>query len=303
LGGLAPEVGGISYRSTMAWLKVSATGPGYHSLVTSLLQRIRAGEPAAGVWEAADFQWSWRIDQHTDSQRQTFWLDASRSPVAGIVFTAWRGDLAVDVMWASEHHEIAMNQVWPVVAKKVSALDCSLHTTLVDGDPLIEAFGSLGFVAMEEVAVTTTMAATERPAASQLPSGFSLGNRVDADAPHHMIARSGPDVAERLQECSLYRPDLDLVVYSAEGDVAAYGLFWADPVTGVGMVEPMRTEDAYQGLGLARCVLTAGLDLLAQAGCATLMVTHLEKNPTARHVYLSTGFQPQNTSRTYRREK
>ncbi len=46
----------------------------------------------------------------------------------------------------------------------------------------------------------------------------------------------------------MYRADLDLAVYAPNGDIAAYGLFWADPVTGVGLVEPMRTEDAYQGL-------------------------------------------------------
>jgi GNAT superfamily N-acetyltransferase len=294
---------GISYRAAMPWLKVSATGLGYLSLVTSLLQRIRVNEPAAGVWEAADFQWSWRIDQHLDSQRQTFWLDASRKPVAGVVFTDWHGDLAVDVMWAAEHHQRAMTEAWPIVAEKIRALDCSVDTTLVDGDPLIAAFVSLGFVVTEEVAVTTTMPAAQRSLASSLPTGFVLRDRTDGEAPHHMTNRSGVHVAERLQECSLYRPDLDLVVYSAHGDVAAYGLFWADPVTGIGMVEPMRTEDAYQGLGLARCVLTAGLDRLVTAGCDTLMITYLEQNPTARHLYLSTGFQPQKTSRTYRRTK
>ena len=55
----------------------------------------------------------------------------------------------------------------------------------------------------------------------------------------------------RLHETSLYDPELDLAVIAPNGDVAAYALFWNDFVTAVGMVEPMRTEDAYQRLGLA----------------------------------------------------
>ena len=118
-----------------------------------------------------------------------------------------------------------------------------------------------------------------------------------------MIRRNGDHVAQRLAECSLYRPDLDLAVYAPNGDVAAYGLFWADPVTGVGLVEPMRTEDAYQGLGLARHVLTSGLDRLAGHGCSTLKVSYIEGNDAARRLYLGAGFEPGATSRTYRLDR
>jgi hypothetical protein len=78
-----------------------------------------------------------------------------------------------------------------------------------------------------------------------------------------MARRNGAQVAERLARCSLYRPELDLMVEAPDGGVAGYGLFWADPVTGVGLVEPMRTEDAHQRLGSGRHVLTSGLVRLA----------------------------------------
>ena len=294
---------GVSYRSTMAWLKVSATGLGYLALVTSLLQRIVVTDPLAVVWEAADLQWWWRIDQHPEPSRQTFWLDGAREPAAAVIFTDWKGELAVDVMWASEHHGQAMSEVWPIVVETITAMDNPIDTTLVDGSPLIAAFERLGFVPTNEVGVTTTMPATSRPPVSPLPSGFEMRDRTTVGAPHHMIGRSDPDVAERLAKCSLYQPELDLAVYTSDGEVVAYGLCWSDPVTGVGMVEPMRTEDAYQGRGMARHVLTSGLDRLAAAGCETLMITYLENNPVSQHLYLSTGFQPQKTSRGYRRPK
>ena len=287
----------------MAWLKVSATGLGYLPLVTSLLQRIVVTDPLAVVWEAADLQWWWRIDQHPEPSRQTFWLDGAREPVAAVVFTDWKGELAVDVMWASEHHDQAMREVWPIVMERLTTIGGPVDTTLVDGSPLIAPFEEIGFVPTNEVTVTTTMPAASQPPVSPLPSGFELRDRTTVGTPHHMIGRSDPDVAERLAECSLYRPELDLAVYTSDGEVVAYGLFWSDPVTGVGMVEPMRTEDVYQGRGLARHVLTAGLDRLAADGCETFMVSYLQNNPVSQHLYLSTGFQPEKSSRSYRREK
>jgi GNAT superfamily N-acetyltransferase len=285
----------------MAWLKVSATGLGYLSLATLLMQRIAVTDVVPAVWEAADFQWAWRVDRHPEPSRQTFWLDGARVPVAAVVFTDWKGDLAVDVIWAGEHHKQAMSEVWPVVVEKLAAVDGPIDTTLVDGSPLIAEFERLGFVATAKVAVTTTMPVTSRPPVSPLPDGFELRDRTTLPGPHHMIGRSGPDVAERLAECSLYRPDLDLAVCTTDGDVVAYGLFWPDPETRVGLVEPMRTEDAYQGRGLARHVLTAGLDRLAAQGCQTMSVTYMADNPVSQHLYLSTGFQPQKTTRTYHR--
>ena len=76
--------------------------------------------------------------------------------------------------------------------------------------------------------------------------------------------RNNPDPEARLRQTSLYRPDLDLVVHDSGNDVAAYGLFWYDPETATGLVEPMRTEDDHQRRGLARHILTTGLDRLAE---------------------------------------
>lgn len=116
-----------------------------------------------------------------------------------------------------------------------------------------------------------------------------------------MIPRNGAHVAERLRECSLYRPDLDLCIEAPNGDVAAYGLFWADPVTRVGLVEPMRTEDRHQDRGLGKHLLCAGLERLTQAGCTRLKVTYLEGNEPARLLYVGAGFTPRTRSETYRR--
>ena len=70
--------------------------------------------------------------------------------------------------------------------------------------------------------------------------------------PHHLERRNGPVVAQRLADTSSYRPDLDLAVTLDEGDVVAYALFWLDPVTTRGFVEPMRTEAPHEFTAMTR---------------------------------------------------
>ena len=64
-------------------------GAGYLQAVTTLLQRVRAAHPTAGVFEAADFQWWWRSPRSTDALPQLFWFDDSGLPEAAVIATDW----------------------------------------------------------------------------------------------------------------------------------------------------------------------------------------------------------------------
>jgi predicted N-acetyltransferase YhbS len=119
--------------------------------------------------------------------------------------------------------------------------------------------------------------------------GFAIVDRVArADRPHPMIARNGELVEARLRQCSLYDPALDLAVEDADRRVAGYALFWFDQTTLVGLLEPMRVEDEYQRRGLARLLLTTGLDRLARRGARRLKVGF--GTDAARSLYLGAGF-------------
>ncbi len=103
-----------------------------------------------------------------------------------------------------------------------------------------------GFAATEELSGTTWMDAGQRPPVAHV-EGFSVVDRtLRKDRPHPMIACNSDLVEGRLRRCSPYDPTLDLTVEDAEGKVAGYALFWFDPATLVGLVEPMRVEDDYQ---------------------------------------------------------
>ena len=149
-----------------------------------------------------------------------------------------------------------------------------------------------GFQPQDATIIECWIDADRRPAITEIADGYTLLSRAEAiDRPHHNV-RSGPEIEMRLQQTSLYRADLDLVVYSDTADVAAYGLFWFDPVSQTGQVEPMRTNDDHQRRGLARHVLTAGVDRLAAAGATRIKICYEDDNPASGPLYRDVGFEP-----------
>jgi GNAT superfamily N-acetyltransferase len=70
------------------------------------------------------------------------------------------------------------------------------------------------------------------------------------------------------------------------------GLFWYDPGTATGLVEPMRTEDDHRRRGLARHILTTGIDRLAATGAERIKICYETANPASRDLYLGVGSEP-----------
>jgi len=283
--------------------KRQATGFEYLALVTQLLQQARLVSATGGLWEAADMHWWWRIDQHPEPEHQTFWMDGD-SPVAAVVFQNW-GEHLECVLMGVDGLGPPLSEIWATALEKLEATEPEPVDMIIRDDDtmLIELAERAGFKDTNEPTMTCWMDADERRPIRAIAEGFELLTRSDtSDRPHPMIPRNPDDVADRLAECSLYRPELDLSVWSATGEVAGYGLFWPDPVTRVGLVEPMRTNDEYQGRGIASHLFDSGLEGLAEAGCTRLKVTYEVGNEAAQRAYLGAGFHPTTGDRTYRRE-
>jgi ribosomal protein S18 acetylase RimI-like enzyme len=284
----------------MAVREVRASGLEYLALATELLQRARLGDPVAGLWEAADLQWWWRTPRRSDSIDQLFWIDDG-GPVASVVLTDWGRAWGCDPI-VVPGAGVSLADVW---ARAVEAIDGlrleAVEVPARDDDvELLDLLAGAGFVPGDEHSGTTWMDAANRPEAARVPEGFMLVDRAEGTTrPHPMRRRSGEGVEARLRQCSLYDPALDLAVETAAGEVAGYALFWFDPVTKVGLVEPMRVEDAYQRRGLARALLTTGLERLVQSGARALKVGYA--TDVARGLYVGAGFQVLSTSRSYRR--
>ena len=264
---------------------------------TALLQRVRLAHPTAGLLEAADLQWWWRSPRSTDATPQPFWFDEDGRSVAAVIATDWGNTVALDPivmpgLAAARVAHVVERGLEHARASGLDDLEVVIDAADHDMRALLESHG-FGVTRGEHLAVVDAWLAGEaRPRVGVLPSGYRRLDRRDLHSrPHHLAERNGPAVEARLRQTSLYRADLDLVVLDDRDDVAAYGLFWFDPATAVGLVEPMRTETEHQGRGVARHLLANGVERLVAAGARRVKVCFRPSDAAARALYLGAGFE------------
>jgi predicted N-acetyltransferase YhbS len=253
---------------------------------TTVLQRARLADPLGGMWEAADVQWWWRRPRATDELALPVWFDEV-GPVAAAGLTAWDDAWQIDLFAVPSI--IDEEALWAATLEAAGHWGEALMLLVLGEDaPLAGLAVKSGFAMTDELSGTTWMDSDQRPPVAPV-DGFKIVDRVTrADRPHPMIARNGELVEPRLRQCSLYDPTLDLAVEDADGTVAGYALFWFDHTTLVGLLEPMRVEDDHQRRGLARMLLTHGLDRLARKGARRLKVGFA--TDAARNLYVGAGF-------------
>ena len=273
------------------------------NLASALLQRMRLADPLAGVWEAADVQWWWGIPRSSDRVDQIFWAD-ERGPVAGVYATSWRNDRwEINPIIVPGISSVSPNAVWQTTQDiGEQYAPNGYDVPFGDDDAAFRTFASASGLVAGDSDWTGWMPASDVPEVAPLPEGFTIVDRRQrADQPHPMAARNGESIAARLSQLSLYDPSLDLAIETEDGRHAAYILFWIDPVTNVGMIEPVRTEDDFQRRGLARALITYGMNLLVEKGATRLKVSW--ETEAAGALYSRVGFQVQSTSTWYRSSK
>ena len=280
-------------------VELRASGLESLSLATELLQRARLADPHDGIWEAGDIQWWWRTPRRSDGVDQLYWVDAD-GPVAAVLLTDWGRAWGCDPVVVPGSEEVRIGVVWARALDAIDTLRLATVKVLArdDDHELGRLLRLAGFAPEAQGSGITWMRAEDRPAVGSLPRGFSLVDRSDPIGPHPVSRRSGNVAEARLRQCSLYDPVLDLAVETDEGDIAAYALFWFDPVTKVGLVEPVRVEDEFQRRGIGRALLSAGLDRLARCGARRLKVGY--GSDAARALYVGVGFRPSTTMTSYR---
>jgi GNAT superfamily N-acetyltransferase len=254
---------------------------------TAILQRARLADPFHGFWEASDVQWWWGRPRATDELRLPVWFD-DVGPVGAVGLTAsgetWQADVFAVPSLMSEA------EVWAATMNAATEhWTGPLEMLVNEVDELrVELALQRGFEMTDDLSGTAWMDADRHPSVS-LVDGFAVVDRsIRAEPPHPMIPRNGPLVEERLRQCSLYDPELDLAVVTANGEIAGYALFWFDRTTLVGLLEPMRVLDNFQRRGLARMLLTSGLNRLVRKGAVRLKVGF--ESDAAKNLYLNSGF-------------
>ncbi len=284
----------------MSVREVRATGFEALMLATELLQRARRADPGAGLWEAADLQWWWRKRRRSDEVEKLFWLD-DEGPVAGVLLTSWTDDAwQCDPVAVPQPSGVEAGLVWSRAIEHAANESANgFEVPLRDDDRTFQDLAGRSGLTAGDKDCTAWMDAADRPPVAAPPDGFVVIDRTQRqDTPHPMRQRNGDSVAQRLGQCPLYDPALDLAVETADGLVAGYSLYWFDPTTKVGLVEPVRVEDEFQRQGLARAMLSAGINRLVARGAQRVKISY--KTDAAAALYKGVGFRQTSTATWYR---
>jgi predicted N-acetyltransferase YhbS len=280
--------------------EVRAAGLEALLLATELLQRARRADPGAGVWEAADVQWWWRKSRRSDGVDKLFWVD-DVGPVAGVLLTSepdetWQCDPVLVPGASAPEPDVVWRGALELAAKHAAQ---GFEVPVSDDDRVFRGLAHASGLTAGQRDSTAWMDAADRPSVLGTSEGFRLVDRTQRrDAPHPMRHRNGDTVVQRLEQCPLYDPALDLAVETAEGRPVGYSLYWFDPTTQVGLVEPVRVEEEFHRQGLARAMLTTGIDRLVRRGAQRVKISY--ESEAAGALYHSVGFRKKSTATWYR---
>lgn len=270
--------------------------------VTTLLQRARNAHPTKGAFQAAEVQFWWNTAHPTDTLGQLVWFDDLGRPEAAVVATEFGEGVTLvydqTTVLIVTMPDASDDWVRHVIGRGLDHLaEVGIDAVDLEIDRADDVSRSVlferGFTVKGEAVVQCWLDTDAQPPISPLPDGYRLATRRDLmDHPHHMTSPRRPDFEERINQVSLYRSDLDLVILDGDDNPAAYALFWNDPVTSTGIIEPVRTLDDHQGRGLSRHLLTTGIGLLADAGARRISICYEPDNEISGHLYRSLGFVP-----------
>jgi ribosomal protein S18 acetylase RimI-like enzyme len=275
--------------------EIRASGLESLALATQLLQRCRLADPEVGLWEAADVQWWWRKPRASDTADEVFWVD-DEGPLAGVLLTDWGRAWGCDPI-VVPGAGMPLETVWSRAVESIEPLEAVEILVGDDDIELLDLVAASGFVADHERSGICWMDLASRPAVRAVPEGFAIVDRTNATTPHPLRERNGDGVEARLPQCSLYNPALDLGIETMDGETAGVVLFWADHVTKVGLLEPMRVKESFQRRGLASALIAEGVDRLARRGIERAKVGY--STDIARALYIAAGFRVTSTNRAY----
>lgn len=278
---------------------IDLAGDAGRRAATDLLLAARGDDPMAGIFEAGDLQWWWALDDGSSARYDTFWLDARDQPMACLLCGKPADTAYTEFFWRPALPEAIrawlVDRVVDHLTAKIQPAGQRVWITVDARDTEFRArLAAAGIVHQPADDIVQMWQQPERiPDPVRLADGFIYTTAAERPAGtlHHLAKRNGEYIADRLAQQSLYRADLDFCIRTGEGEVAAYCLCWLDPVNGVGLFEPVRTEDAWQRQGLGRDLMTEGIRRLMQQGATLIKVSRDRSNRAAERLYTSVGFR------------
>jgi GNAT superfamily N-acetyltransferase len=270
-------------------------GAEYLAQITDLLVRIRQEDPLGGPWDAADLQWWSRSGAYDDGECLFFWREPGAPPSVCALFPTVGAAMIGTCSWTKSSRAVALEFILPEVLSNVRAIArerrLSIELEALESDlewrQLLER---QGFTPVAGGSVQAAVLTSEAAAPPWIDAGLCMGDDTSRAAHHPLSKRCGPGIHQTLLACSLYRPDLDLSVRTPEGHVVAYCICWADFKNRFALLEPMRTETAWQRRGLGVALIAEQARRLKALGVECLKVNYAIGNPAAERLYAKAGF-------------
>lgn len=193
--------------------------------------------------------------------------------------------------------------------------DCAGFVELLEG----EGYARDGvFLARYRMSLEETGPAQELPNRIVVRSSHGMGE-LEARAALHRRSFSLQDVSSvdevarklsRLYRSPIYKPTLDLVAASQDGELAASATFWLDSKCKTGLLEPLCTSPEHRRKGLARSLVDEGLKRLKSLGAKDVLVSarhpaqdQNQDDPytASRFVFEQAGFKLRRREYTFRK--
>lgn len=158
-----------------------------------------------------------------------------------------------------------------------------------------------GYTVGEPHLFLTSRSLAEPIPASTLPEGFTMRpveglHEAEALGVVHGAAFGTdwqPGEYLRVMQAPGFHVDREWVVVAPDGRLAAFLVYWLDPITRSGLFEPVGCHPDFQRRGLTRALLYEGMRRMKAAGMTTAFVIHEspEENPASAALYASAGFK------------
>jgi len=100
-----------------------------------------------------------------------------------------------------------------------------------------------------------------------------------------------------------YDPSREIIAVAPDGRVAAFCVYWTDPLNKLGHLEPVGTHPDFQRQGLGKAVMAYAVAAMRADGMTKVTVNHNAENTAAARLYASLGFAPVGQTSGYRRPR
>lgn len=174
----------------------------------------------------------------------------------------------------------------------------STNTSASD-EKTIDCLGNLGYE-LQPGNYIQTLRSLDMPIPSPvLPEGFQIRSASGEHEAHLLVeVHKGSfgklwtsDEYLKVMRTPGFSIDHELVVVAPDGRFAAFLIYWLDPVSKSGLLEPVGCHKDFQRRGLSKALIYEAMQRMVNAGMEKAVVLYESDNPAAKNLYTSVGFK------------